>query len=446
MADDQTTPPADPPATRDERPPADPPAPQPADAASTPPASVTARVTAASGDAQRPTGGDVITSTVTATANDAETAAATVAATAAATAAASMGAANLPWRKIAWSAALAGTFVLLIWLANRVPSASIPLLTAFVVAYLLDPVVDFFEARGIPRTPTILALMLLSLLVTAAVVLLLGPRILDELRQVPAKLRDALAHAQPWLEDKLGVSVPGSVSEAIDRFAGDQAAAKSLLAPAGSVARAVYGGTTSALGFIVALFTIPLFAFYLLRDFDRITARLDSLVPLQARPAVRARMREIDEALGAFVRGQMLVATILVVLYAIGFSIVGLPLAIVVAAISGFGNMIPYVGTAIGMILATLLVVLEWQGFGHLAAVYGVFAGVQALEGWVITPRVVGDSVGLSPLVVIVAILVFGELFGFIGVLIAVPLAAVVKILGRVAIEEYQSSTLFTDR
>jgi predicted PurR-regulated permease PerM len=190
---------------------------------------------------------------------------------------------------------------------------------------------------------------------------------------------------------------------------------------------------------------IPVFAFYLLRDFDLITERVDHLIPRRLRPAFRARFTEIDQVLSAFIRGQLMVAGILVVLYAIGLSLVGLPLALVIALFAGLGNMVPYVGTTIGVSLATLMVLLDWQGLGHLAAIYGVFVGVQFLEGWVITPRVVGESVASRPLAVIIAILVFGELFGFVGILVAVPLAAVLKILIRVAIDEYRASELYAD-
>ncbi|MGM0576513.1 MAG: AI-2E family transporter [Myxococcota bacterium] len=351
------------------------------------------------------------------------------------------------WAKFAWALGALAFLAAVVWIALQVPGFTVPFLVAFLIAYLLDPIVDRFEARGVPRAASIGVLLVLFLLVLAGVVFTLGPQIVDQLRQIPAKLA-ALGEALPgWLEDTFGVQLPETIEATVEQVLGGlDVDEKALLEPAGRIAEWIYGGTTSVVAFVLALTLIPVFAFYLLRDFDDIVARLDGLVPVHLRPAVRARFREIDEVISAFVRGQMLVALVLAVLYAVGLTLVGLPLALVVALVAGVGNLIPYVGTTIGVILATLMALLDWQGWLHLLGVYGVFAVVQFLEGWFITPRVVGESVGLSPLTVIVAILVFGELFGFIGVLIAVPVTAVLLILLRATVDEYRASDFFQDR
>ena len=220
---------------------------------------------------------------------------------------------------------------------------------------------------------------------------------------------------------------------------------KSLLAPAGSVVKAIFGGTVSVIASLAGVVMIPVFAFYLLRDFDRLVAYVHDLVPAGYREPVSARFREIDEAMSSFIRGQLTVAAILACLYSLGLWLVGIPLALVVGLVAGLGNMIPYVGTTIGLILATLMSLLDWHGFGHLLLVYGVFVVVEGLQGWVITPKIVGESVGLSPFTVIIAVLVFGELLGFFGVLVAVPLAAVLKILLRVLLEHYRASGFYRE-
>jgi predicted PurR-regulated permease PerM len=158
---------------------------------------------------------------------------------------------------------------------------------------------------------------------------------------------------------------------------------------------------------------------------------------------VSRRFREVDGVLSAFVRGQLIVGSMLSVIYTVGLTIARVDLAIVIGLIAGFGNMVPYLGTGLGVVLALVATVLAWQGPWQLVAVALTFIIGQMLEGFVITPRIVGDRVGLSPVVVIIAILAFSELFGFVGILLAVPVSAVLKVVGDVAVERYQRTALF---
>lgn len=349
------------------------------------------------------------------------------------------------WSYAVWGLTTVVFVGAVIWLATSVDTVAVPLLTAFIIAYLLDPVVDRLEVRGIPRAPAIGLILGAFLLVLFLALLFVVPQVVRQLAEVPEKLQQLIAAAVPWAEKTLGLDVPTDVESILAELQQQIAAVdvRALAAPVGSVFAIAAGGTRAALAVLAALVMVPVFAFYLLRDFDVIIARVDELIPAHLRPPVKARFAEIDLAMGSFIRGQLTVASILAVLYSVGLWAVGLPLALVVGVIAGLGNMIPYLGTALGIALATLMVVLDWQGFGQLALVYGVFLVVQGLEGWVITPRVVGESVGLSPFVVIVAVLAFGELFGFVGVLLAVPLAAILKILLRVALEAYQGSSFY---
>jgi predicted PurR-regulated permease PerM len=196
---------------------------------------------------------------------------------------------------------------------------------------------------------------------------------------------------------------------------------------------------------LVTLTTVPIFAFFLLRDFDIIVAKIAALIPKAYRPFIGDRFTEIDGALSSFIRGQVSVAALLSVLYVSGFYLVELPLALVVGLIAGIGNLIPLVGTVLGLLFAGLVLLLEGQGWGQVGAVAGVFVVVQLLESWVITPKIVGESVGLSTLGVIVSFMVFGELFGFYGLLLAIPLAAIFKILLRELLDAYTSSRFFSE-
>jgi len=349
------------------------------------------------------------------------------------------------WRRLAWDGGLILALVAIVWLAGQVKGFTVPFLIAFIIAYLLDPLVDRFEASAVGRTPAIGILLGLFLLAGGLVLVLVVPQIVREFSLIPGKLSLFLANAQPWLESTLGTPLPDDLRGLADALMAelnsDQAAA--LLKPAGSIASLVFGGTAGVFSALVALVMIPVFAFFLLRDFDVIVSRVGALIPTSYRPFIDARMREVDETLSNFVRGQLTVCGVLVILYSLGLWLVGLPLALVIGLVAGVGNLVPYLGTTIGVLLAAVMLALDWQGWGHVGAVAAVFGVVQVLEGWVITPRVVGESVGLSTLAVFVAVMVFGELFGFYGVLVAVPAAAVLKILLREALDAYRASDFF---
>jgi predicted PurR-regulated permease PerM len=348
---------------------------------------------------------------------------------------------------LAWDGCLILALIALVWLAAQVKGFTVPFLVAFIVAYMLDPVVDRFEAASVGRTLAIGIILGLFLVVGGLVFVLVVPQIVREFSLIPGKLSLFLASAEPWLESTLNAPLPDDLSSLVDALMAELGSneASSLLKPAGTVASLIFGGTASVLSAVVALVMIPIFAFFLLRDFDIIVAKIGDLIPTAYRPFVEARMHEIDETLSSFVRGQLTVSGVLVVLYSLGLWAVGLPLALVIGLVTGIGNLIPYLGTSIGILLAAVMLLLDWQGWGHVGAVAAVFGVIQLLEGWVITPRLVGDSVGLSTLAVIVAVMVFSELFGFYGVLVAVPAAAVLKILFREVVDAYRASSFFQE-
>jgi len=351
------------------------------------------------------------------------------------------------WMRFGWAAGSLLALASVVWLAVAVPTVSVPLLVAFIVAYFLEPVLRALTARGVPRTLAIVLVLLGGLLIVAGALALLGPQIADELADLPDKLQTILVSTMRWAEATFAVDLE-TARTAIADFAREQLQTldeRAVVDPLRNVLRAVYGGAKGTLSVIVGIAMTFVFLFFMMRDYGRVIAAVHDLVPRRHRDAVAARAREIDRALSSFLRGQLLVAAILAVLYTSGFLIVGTPLAAVVGLISGAGNVIPYVGTTIGAVLATGLVLIEDPGWPMLLGTWGVFAVVQLLEGWVITPKIVGESVDLSPFVVIVAVLAFGELFGFVGVLIAVPMTAVLKILGRVLLESYRRSGFFRE-
>ncbi len=341
-------------------------------------------------------------------------------------------------------AALAlGALFALLWVLK---AALTPLVAAFVIAYLLDPLIDRFEARRVKRPIAIFLLLGGVGLVNLGFLLFVIPHLARELsalaERLPGYLERFVSEVVPQLEARIGVQLPNTIEEALGQLRGAELGALAGL-------RDVLTGTLTTLsgtaGVLIALLVIPILAYYLLVEFDQIMARLGSWVPPRYRGYVFEKARTVDRLIAGFLRGQLLVAGCLGVLYAVGFSVIGIDLAIGVGLLAGALALIPYLGNAVAVTSASLLCVLQF-GFGwQLGAVLGWYVVVQTLEGFVLTPRIVGQSVGLHPGVVIVALLIGGDLFGFLGLLIAVPAAAIVKVFAQEASAAYRRSTLFGD-
>ena len=210
-----------------------------------------------------------------------------------------------------------------------------------------------------------------------------------------------------------------------------------------AVASFLLGGTVNILAAMAGFIMIPVFAAYLLYDFDRMTAAIRDLVPGRYRAYVVEVAGEVDAILGEFIRGQLLVMLALVVLYAVGYSIVGVPLAIAIGVVAGLLSFIPYVGGALALGMALLMSFLHWNGWDQIIGIGVVYGVIQLLESFLITPKIVGDKVGLPAVWVLFALLVGGELFGFMGVLLALPAAAVAKIFVVRGVAWYRASDLY---
>jgi predicted PurR-regulated permease PerM len=322
-----------------------------------------------------------------------------------------------------------------------------PVFLAFTLAYILDPVVDRLESWKLPR-PVGIAVVLFGLLGAVALFLLLVlPDVIRDIaavvRELPAKARELLARVDPWLADR-GIQIPHTADDWIEKLQGQaNHAASSLLAPAGNVLKWVIGSTMSVIGAALAALIVPILAVYLLYDFDRMTTGIRDLVPTRYRALVVSYAREIDAVLSQFMRGQLTVMAILAVLYGGAYTLLGVRLAIPIGIAAGILNFIPYVGSAFALVAGLLMSVLGGGSWLQIGGVVLAYVVVQTLEGFVITPRIVGESVGLREVWVLLALFVGGEIFGFLGVLLAVPVAAVVKIFVSRAIAHYKESALF---
>jgi predicted PurR-regulated permease PerM len=215
---------------------------------------------------------------------------------------------------------------------------------------------------------------------------------------------------------------------------------------AASVSASVFSNAWSLVQGLLSALLIPVFAFYLLLDFNGLGAKLVGCLPVPAQPTGRRLLDRSNEVLGAFVRGQLAVCGALALIYSVGLTFTGIDMPWVVGLLSGALFIVPYLGTAVGIVLGSLLALLKFHDVAHLLGVWAVFAVGQGLEGFVLTPRIVGNRVGLHPLAVIVAVLAGGGLFGFTGVLLAVPAAAVLRVGLDEALRTYRASSFYRGR
>ena len=345
---------------------------------------------------------------------------------------------------VAWAAAMVSGLVAVLLLLSLTRGVAVTLSLALVATYVLNPVVGWLAPKVGGRAVAASAVFAGLLLALAGAVVLLVPALWGQAEKLPAFVVTASRSLVPRVEEWFGVSVPALLEQRVGELGAD---ASNLLQDMGpslaKVAARLASNTAGVLATAVGLLVVPVIAFFLVVDYPQNLERLAGLFPRRHEAQLRQRFAEVDAVLFAFVRGQLTVGALLSVLYAVGLWAARLEMAIVIGLVAGFGNMVPYVGTALGALLALFGLVLAWQGPWQLAVVVGTFLGAQLLEGLVITPRVVGDKVGLSPVVVIVAVLAFGELFGFVGVLLAVPASAILKVVGTVVLRRYRESAAY---
>jgi predicted PurR-regulated permease PerM len=325
-----------------------------------------------------------------------------------------------------------------------------PLCVAFAIAYVLDPVVDRLEAWRIPRALAIVIVMLVFVSLAVLLFVLVIPSVVTDIANVivelPGHAQRALTRLEPWLL-QYGVEVPHSTTEWVERLQGQaNNIASSILEPVGNVLRWFVGGTFSVIGAVAAALIVPVFAIYLLYDFDRIVAGIRDLTPARWRGTLTTYAREIDDVLGHFIRGQLVIMAILAVLYGGAYTALGVRLAIPIGLLAGMLNFIPYLGSAFALVSGLLMLLIGGGSLMQMVGVLIAYTVIQSLEGFVITPRVVGKTVGLRDVWVLFALFVGGELFGFMGVLLALPFAAVAKIFVGRAVTAYRATDLFLGR
>ncbi len=323
------------------------------------------------------------------------------------------------------------------WLFYLLAPVLTPFVAAALLAYIGDPVADRLQRLRLPRTLAVIAVFVLTFVLLGFIILLVGPLIRTQI----AALLDALPDIARQVEQ---VWLPNIV-DYLDIETGDDVGIGAFLARysdmAGTWATTVLvsvsksGGALAAA--VLSLFLVPILTFYLLRDWDLIVVNLTALVPTSQRETVLKLAGETDEVLGAFLRGQLLVMIALAIIYSVGLGLVGLKFAVAIGVVSGLVSFVPYLGFVFGIALASLTVALEPNPLWQFVGVVATFTVAQVLEGSILTPKLVGDRIGLHPVIVIFAVAAGGQLFGFFGILLALPAAAVLSVLVRFAFHRY---------
>ena len=346
-------------------------------------------------------------------------------------------------RWIFWIAA-AAVFLLLLWLLNDI---LLPFVVGMVVAYFLDPVVARLQRARMSRTMATTLVTIVAVLVSVGVVMAILPPLFGQVQSLitsaPEYIVKAMGRIQPLIEPlriRLGLE-PLSVHDL--QAEATQWAGKGL-AFAGGVAGVLAERGVAIINLLGLLFITPVVTFYLLRDWEKVIAAIDSALPLDHADTIRKLTRESNAAIAGYVRGQALVCLALGSFYGIGLTLVGLKFGLVIGLIAGAISFIPFVGTFVGAVMALGMALAqfppEWIGVGKVAVVFLVG---QTLEGNFLSPKLVGDRVGLHPVWIMFALLAGGSLFGFTGVLIAVPVAAVLGVIVRHFLARYRESDLY---
>jgi len=320
-----------------------------------------------------------------------------------------------------------------------------PFVAGFLLAYLGNPLVDRLSRWKLPRVVSVSIVFAMITLVFLILIGILVPLIRDQIIYLNTKMPDFVkwinTQAIPWVQKTFQVDlVHFDIQSLTEMLNNSWQEAGSM---AGQLISKVAQGGLTIVGALATMALIPVVTFYLMLDWEKIVSACFDFLPRQHVPKAKKITGEIDDVLGAFFRGQFVVMICLSIVYAVGLKIVGLDIAVIVGLIAGLGSIIPYFGFAIGIVIATIAAIFQFQEFLPLVWVWTVFGIGQVIEGWVLIPYLVGNKVGLHPVTVIFAILAGGQLFGFFGMLLAIPATAVAVVLLKHAFIHYYESDLY---
>ncbi len=348
------------------------------------------------------------------------------------------------WIRLAGSFLFAG---LILWLVYSARGVLYPFVIAFFIAYLFDPVADFLESKGMSRNLAVILVFSVGVILLLTLLLFLAPLVISQIESlttsIPKYISVLSEKLRPILEQvDLGgrEKIEKQAAELLTAF-GDMP-----LKIARSVSSWFLSRISNVIGMLVVainLLIIPVASFYLLRDFDNIINKIKSAIPPRFLPKVEDLTKRIDAVLSGFVRGQMIVASITALLLSAGLFAIGTPMGIVIGLVAGIAGIVPYLAIIVGLLPALVMTYLNSVSVADLFMVLLLFGAVQAIEGFVVSPKVLEKAVGLHPVAVMVSLVVGGLFFGFIGILLAVPTAAIIKVVFSDLYHAYRKSEFY---
>jgi predicted PurR-regulated permease PerM len=346
-------------------------------------------------------------------------------------------------RQVAFWLAVLAVLIAALWLFGEI---LLPFVAGMALAYLLNPLTNRLERLGISRALAALLILGVVVLVFVVLVLLVMPVVLQQLGalidNIPGNVRRIHQYltdpSRPWLSKLVGSSLTSGDTPVGDFLSQGVGWLTGFL-------KSLWSGGRALISIFSLVVVTPVVAFYLICDWPRMIATVDSWIPLQSRDTVRSLAHEIDTVMSGFIRGQSAVCLLLGAFYALSLSLVGLNFGLLIGLIAGAISFIPYVGSLTGLVLAIAVALAQfWPEWTWVLVVLAIFLVGQFIEGNVLSPKLVGASVGLHPLWLMFALFAFGYLFGFVGLLLAVPLAAAAGVLARFALRQYLASPLYT--
>ncbi|MDM8166458.1 AI-2E family transporter [Roseovarius sp.] len=331
----------------------------------------------------------------------------------------------------------AAVFLVLMWFLGDV---ILPFVLGGAIAYLLDPIADRFERMGCSRAVSVMLITLVAVMIFVILALLVIPTLVNQTITLFETVPRVFSELQMFLTNQF----PSLVDDDSTLRQSLTALGQTIQERGAQIVESILTSAASLINVVVLLVIVPVVAVYLLYDWDRMVAEIDALLPRDHAPVIRRLAREIDRTMASFIRGMGTVCLVLGTYYAVALMAVGLQFGLVVGAIAGLITFIPYVGALVGGVLAIGLALFQfWGDWVSIGLVVGIFVLGQVIEGNILTPKLVGNSVGLHPVWLIFALSVFGALFGFVGMLVAVPVAAALGVLARFGLQHYKDSSLY---
>ncbi|WP_136064012.1 AI-2E family transporter [Modicisalibacter radicis] len=332
----------------------------------------------------------------------------------------------------------------MVWLLVLLEPILMPFFVSMILAYLGDPLTDWLETKGLSRRLAVsVVFLVLSLFLAVAFVILIplmGRQLGQLIEALPGVFNWVQAVVLPWVREVSGLDFSTDFDQMRQALMANWKETGTFAA--GILAQVSRSGLALAI-WIGNLALIPVVTFYLLLDWDRLKRRVRDLLPRRYEPTVTRLAIQCDEVLSAFLRGQLLVMLSLGIVYAVGLTLLGIQFGVLIGIVAGLASIIPYLGVIVGLAIAAIVAFFQYGDVWHLLGVAGVFGIGQMLEGMLLQPLLLGDKIGLHPVAVIFAVLAGGQLFGFTGILLALPVAAMVMVLLRYLHERYKNSHLY---